>query len=542
LGGGRGGRDGAARRAPVPRMNVRVSFLPDRERLQLVVRDIQASRRAFPLVDIASKFLLREDSHLLKLELPEAAAGEAKKTFWQCRECKRVFCQKENAEAHVLGAHLDLHFDREEVETEPPAGAFTCVAKCGFSGELLGPPNYHGYNEKIQDLWSSRFAHVSKQDYLARIEIVHDEGLLEQWKESMKKKTVYRLKGEKKAEPEPKASEGDAGAEGAEAAATEGTVEAAAEAAAPEAAKPDTPAMSRKEAQAWMRENVLGRMLRESGKCMVPGVQGRSWDDPRLRSAVDAARFREKKFPFTMTLALRPAFRHMGLHLFKLKGNETYVSPIAPKALETGADELDQSMAKRAGEGEFTRKTLLEDMRPGVAYDSAEATEFLTHLERMVAGGALVELHTGVLAVPRAAAVPAEGGKPEEKAEISEEGADAAATTEAPEVPEAPEIPETPEATDTAKAPATVETVEASIAEALEPAAGGAVAEAPAEEKAEDAAAPAAEGAVVPEEPKAVEARLEAAPPEAEEGAGEAPELPAAEEGKSGESGEGGEA
>ncbi|MBP5787214.1 MAG: hypothetical protein J6Y19_05315, partial [Kiritimatiellae bacterium] len=313
----------------------------------------------------------------------------------------------------------------------------------------------------------------------------------------------------------------------------------AAEAAAPEAAKPEAPAMSRKEAQAWMKDNVAGRMLRESGKCMVPGVQGRSWDDPGLRSAVDSARFREKKFPFTMTLALRPAFRHMGLHLFKLKGNETYVSPIAPKALEAGADELDQSIAKRAAEGEFTRKTLLEDMRPGVAFDSAEATEFLTHLERMVSGGSLVELHTGVLAVPRAAAAPAAGGKPEEKADA---GAEASEAPEAPETPETTDAPDTAEAPK-AEAPEAEETVEAPLEEAAEPAEGEAVAEAPAEEsveKAEEAAAPAEEGAVVAEEPKADEARLEAAPPEALEGAGEAPTMPPAEEEKSGESGEGG--
>jgi hypothetical protein len=511
-------------------MNVKVSFLPDRERLQLVVRDIQASRRAFPLVEVASKFLQREDSHLLKLELPEPAEGEQKKTFWQCRECKRAFCHKENAEAHVLNAHLDLHFEREEIEGEPPAGAFNCVARCGLSGELLGPPNYHGYNEKIQDLWASRFSHVSKTEYLAKIEILHDEGLLEQWKESMKKKTVYRLKGEKKAEPEAKAADGEeTRSEGASpeagAAAGETRLEAAspegasteAEAAAPEAAapeaKPEAPAMSRKEAQAWMKDNVAGRMLRESGKCMVPGVQGRSWDDPGLRSAVDSARFREKKFPFTMTLALRPAFRHMGLHLFKLKGNETYVSPIAPKALEAGADELDQSIAKRAAEGEFTRKTLLEDMRPGVAFDSAEATEFLTHLERMVSGGALVELHTGVLAVPRAVAAPAaakEGGareaaagetrleaaSPEPAEPVAEEKPveEAPATEGAGEVAVAPEAPETPEISEGPEGPKAPEIPE--------------ISEAPSAPK---------------EEVAVGETRLEAASPEAkEEVAGEA--------------------
>jgi hypothetical protein len=67
-------RDGERRppRETLPRLDVRVAFLPDRERLALVVRDIQVSRRAFPLIEIASRFLGREDLYLVKLELPAA--------------------------------------------------------------------------------------------------------------------------------------------------------------------------------------------------------------------------------------------------------------------------------------------------------------------------------------------------------------------------------------------------------------------------------------------------------------------------------------
>jgi hypothetical protein len=227
---------------------VKVSFLPDRERLALVVRDIQASRRALPLIEIANRFLGREDLYLVKLELPAAAEGAARQTFVQCLECKRVFRTRANAEAHLLNDHLDKFFAIEETEVEPPAGQFRLLARCGLSGVLLGPPNHHGYNEKIQELWSSRFAHLSKAEYLGHVETLRDEALVEQWKDSLRKKTIYRLKDVP---------------EGQEAA-----------------------AMTRAEAQDWMRAGKLNALLRESGRCLVPGPQSRKFDDGALRAAV----------------------------------------------------------------------------------------------------------------------------------------------------------------------------------------------------------------------------------------------------------------
>jgi hypothetical protein len=115
----------------------------------------------------------------------------------------------------------------------------------------LGPPNYHGYNEKLQELWSQRFAHLSKSEYMGRIETVRDEALIEQWKDSLRKKTVYRLK---------ELPEGQ-----------------------------ESVAMSRAEAQDWVRVGKLNPLLRESGRCMVPGQQSKQFDDPALRAAVSLA-------------------------------------------------------------------------------------------------------------------------------------------------------------------------------------------------------------------------------------------------------------
>ena len=373
-------RDGGDRRPPreaQPRLDVKVTFLPDRERLTMVVRDIQATRRAFPLIEIANRFLGREDLYLVKLELPAPAEGAPRQTFVQCLECKRVFRSRANAEAHILADHLDKFFHVEETEVEPPAGVFTCVARCGLSGALLGPPNYHGYNEKIQELWSSRFAHLSKAEYLGRIETVRDEALVAQWKDSLRKKTVYRLKEVP---------------EGQEAA-----------------------AMTKAEAQDWMRAGRLNGLIRESGRCLVPGPQSKKFDDGALRAAVSLAWQRETRFPFTLSLALRPAFRHMRLHLFKVNARETFVTAVPPQPVDlaTAPAVVKEILGFLEAHAGATRQQVLEGLRPGTDPEVPAAAELLLHLGNLVANGGVIEFFNGTLALPRNAPKPAAAPAPE---------------------------------------------------------------------------------------------------------------------------------
>jgi len=364
--------------------------LPDRERLSLVVRDIQVSRRAFPLIEIASRFLSRDDLYSVKLELPPPAEGAARQTFVQCLECRRVFLARANAEAHILNEHMDKFFTIEEIEVEPPTGAFSFVARCRLSGVLLGPPNHHGYNEKIQELWSSRFAHMSKVEYLGHIETLRDEALIEQWKESLRKKTVYRLKD---------LPEGQ-----------------------------DPVSMTRAEAQDWIRAGKLNPMLRESARCMVPGAQSKRFDDGALRSAVMLAWQKESRFPFTLSLALRPAFRHMHLHLFKVNAKETYVTAVPPVPVDpaTAPAIVKEIVNFLEGHPGSTRQQVLEGLRPGTNPELPEASEVLLHLGNLVANGGVIEFFNSTMVLPRGGmrteektspAGSADAGSPEESSE-----------------------------------------------------------------------------------------------------------------------------
>ena len=243
---------------------------------------------------------------------------------------------------------------------------------------------------------------MSKAEYLGHVETVRDEALVEQWKDSLRKKTVYRLKEVP---------------EGQEAA-----------------------PMSRAEAQDWMRAGKLNPMLRESARCLVPGPQSRQFDDGSLRSAVSLAWQKETRFPFTLSLALRPAFRHMHLHLFKVNARETYVTAVAPMPVDKATapaivkDVLDHLEAHAGA----TRQQVLDGLRPGANPESAEAAELLLHLNNLIANGGVIEFFNGTLVLPRSGMrsedKPAAGEKPAEEAPAGAaeaEGADAPPAAEA---------------------------------------------------------------------------------------------------------------
>ena len=60
-----------------------------------------------------------------------------------------------------------------------------------MSDEILGPPNYHGYQEKLRSLHAERFARLPFDVFKSRVKIVHDEEVVNKWIEEQSYKTEY---------------------------------------------------------------------------------------------------------------------------------------------------------------------------------------------------------------------------------------------------------------------------------------------------------------------------------------------------------------
>lgn len=166
-----------------------VIFHPDPRGMEGIAKQIKTSGKAYALFDIARLVLAQPERYLVEIKKSEATA----RTLWQVRVDGSLWNSRREAEAHALSKHLDKFYTSRRVETEPPKGNYTCIARCGMSGALLGPPNHHEYQTKVRDLHAKRFANMSLEAFKNRIQMVHEEAVIQQWKDEQSHRLEYHL-------------------------------------------------------------------------------------------------------------------------------------------------------------------------------------------------------------------------------------------------------------------------------------------------------------------------------------------------------------
>jgi len=366
-------RQGPDHRRPRPesqapkQLPVTIQFLPDRDKLGLLVREVRRGGRAYPMMNLASLFIHSPDHYLVKLQAKPAHNSSNPHTFYQCKQCQTVAMDRARLEEHILSAHLNEFYESETVDAGPPAGNFVCVCRCRLSGTLLGPPNYHGYKQKVEEMLASRFSNMSMDAYQRQIETVHDADLVEQWKSENRMRHLYRVK-------------------------TSGNADSA----------EDSPAMDAAQAGAHFREHHLSGLVHECTRAILPAVVAQRMEDRDLKAMIREAWTKESRFPLSLSLAMRPAFRHMRLYLFKTDRKHVFVTPIKPKPLDPGItiDSIRDELNHLEGHPGCTRQDLVDALCPGAAIDSAEVAEVISNLRWLVEKGHVIEFHNGTLALP----------------------------------------------------------------------------------------------------------------------------------------------
>ncbi|MCU0857730.1 MAG: hypothetical protein MUC65_04930 [Pontiellaceae bacterium] len=167
---------------------IEVKFLPEQQWLASMVRQIHHSKRAFPLMDLASLFLSDPKGHLVKIEV---LPGTQNFKLYQGRRSKIVSTSRDALIRQLLDEHFSEFFVKLDIEIEPPTGVFPMIGKIGDL--LIGPPNHHSYTARMQEIYNSCFPGMPFERFRQKIETVRDEALVEKWKQEVSRKTVYRL-------------------------------------------------------------------------------------------------------------------------------------------------------------------------------------------------------------------------------------------------------------------------------------------------------------------------------------------------------------
>ena len=397
-----------------------VKVLPETGALGVIIRKLQQDTHAYKLKDLAYFFLDNPSSVLLKI-VPK---DETK--FHQCKACGFASTKPEDIVEHILGAHLGDYYEAKEIDCEPPKGNFTCVAKCGLSGVLLGPPNVHEFNATVKEMVRTRYPNMSESEYRARIVMVRDAEAIEEWRKGAVKKTVYTAKG---------AGEG-------------------------------APQLTREQAEGEFRRTILPSLLDQPKNLMITAdVAMRSPVRPLQWAAKDALEA-ERRAPYNMCFALRGAFHHRKMHFFRAndaRGPE-FVSGVEYR--EFDAAHAIPELAKVA--------TFVAENPCCTKAEVAPDAETAKHLAWLVSTGHVVAFTNGVYSpvekFPKYGPQWQKRGKAKAAAEAPVAEAPAAAE-EAPsaEAPAAAEAPATAEEAPSAEAPAVAEAPVAEPQAVVEP-------------------------------------------------------------------------
>ena len=186
-------KDRKPRRVFIPATEgVSAGIMPIEEGVDNLVKEISASGRTYSVFDLARVVLGARDRFHIILKSDDKGPD-----LYQFKHDDAVFLTKDECLTYVASNEksewISEIYKAEEIEVEAPKGEFKTIAKCGISGELLGPTNFHGYQDRIIELHKAKFSNLSIENYKKRIVTESGDDVVNLWKESMTKRTVYKL-------------------------------------------------------------------------------------------------------------------------------------------------------------------------------------------------------------------------------------------------------------------------------------------------------------------------------------------------------------
>ena len=180
---------------------VEVNIYPEDEAFEALVKRLRSTARTYQLFEIAKLILEKPERYVVAVQ-NKAKKDENSKPLYFTMPEYLPFETEEAAINYILNNRLDLFFEIEAIEIEPPKGNFQVVNRCTVTGELLGPPNYHRYQEFLQRHYGSKIHNMPFERFLSKVESVKEQESIDAWIESMKKGARYTLKDHKEGEPE----------------------------------------------------------------------------------------------------------------------------------------------------------------------------------------------------------------------------------------------------------------------------------------------------------------------------------------------------
>ena len=312
---------------PLPLPEIAVTFLPDEKGVEHLARQIKMTGRAYPLFQIAQLVLQKPERYAVRLDVKKKDDKIAQPLF-VCALDETPWLSEEEVVAHVLKNHFATFYQAERTATEPPKGVYTFVAQCGMSGAILGPPNYHDYQNQLRKLHAERFSKMPFDVFKSRVKIVKDEAVVKKWVEEQSFKTEYVCLN------------------------------------VPEPLKLPT----LEEVEKHFRATHKDAIVKPVETATIDGVKSRNLRCDGLYRVVRAEWEHQRYFPLRLSTELSRQFAAHGLQFFKVNKTVVHVSVARPLFLDLETTPVSDGVKRIVNfinsTPKCTRKKLLEALAP----------------------------------------------------------------------------------------------------------------------------------------------------------------------------------
>ncbi len=171
---------------------IETEFYPDDAHFETIVNAFRLTCKTYELFSVARLFLEKPERYVVIIKKCNARNhSDFDQNLYLTSDDDLVFLDENSAVQHVLSHHFDKYFLVKEEEGREPKGTFVCIHKCGITGKILCPPNYHRYQEILLEHHEKYLSHVPFERFKNKIESVSDQTLIDEWKIDASKTLTY---------------------------------------------------------------------------------------------------------------------------------------------------------------------------------------------------------------------------------------------------------------------------------------------------------------------------------------------------------------
>jgi len=301
--------------------------VPEEKGVESLARQIKMTGRAYPLFQIAQLVLEKPERYSVQLGVKKKDNAVVQPLFVVALD-ETPWLSEDEAVQHVLKNHFATFYQADRTPTDPPKGTYTFVAQCGMSGVILGPPNYHDYQNQLRKLHAERFSRMPFDAFKARVKIVKDEAVVKKWIEDQSFKTEYTALN------------------------------------VPEALK----LASMEDVEKHFRATHKDTIIKQVETATVGGVLSRKLQSRDLYRLIRTEWENQKHFPLQLATLLSKLFASHGLQFFKVNKTVVHVSVARPLYLDIETTPVSDSIKRIVNfinnTPKCTRRKLVESLAP----------------------------------------------------------------------------------------------------------------------------------------------------------------------------------